>query len=166
MKKKDLIVGILIVAVLGVAIYLWGTRRRDLRVHEPTPTPSIQKEIEERFNVVLPEDAEKIQLKDTGGKDATAIATRTFSQGTFTVTVLADLPVPNKGEFYQGWIIKGEKGDKDYKVLTLGRLSVAKGGYIVEFKASQDYSGYERVVVSRESIADREIEETVLEGVF
>jgi hypothetical protein len=165
-KKRDLIVGILIIAVLGVVVYLWRTRRRDLRVPEPTPTPSVQEEIQERFNVVLPEDAQKVQLKDVEGKDATAIATRVFSEGTFILTVLADLPVPNEGEFYQGWITKGQKGDKDYKILTLGRLSVAKGGYIVEFKASQDYSDYERILISKESTADKEIEEIVLEGTF
>jgi len=166
MKTKDLIVGIVILAILGVVIYFWQTNKRELQVPEPTTNPLVQEEIEERFNVVLPEDAEKIQLNDAKGEDATAIATRSFTDENFTLTILASLPVPKEGSYYQGWIVRGEEGESDYAVLTLGRLSVAKGGYVLEFEASKDYSNYDKVVVSEELVPDKEIEEIVLEGSF
>lgn len=166
MRRRDLIVGIVIILVLAGAIYLWQTRKRDLRVPDVTPTPSAQQEIEERFNVVFPEDAEKIQLKDVEGKDATAVATRSVSEDSFSITILASLPTPEQGKYYQGWIIKGQEGDEDYSVLTLGRLSVAKGGYLLNFETTQDYSDYERIVVSKETVADNQIENVVLEGNF
>lgn len=166
MRKKDLIVGIVVIAVVVGIVYFWRTRGKDLKVPETTPSPSAQEQIEERFNVVLPEGAEKIQLKDVEGKDAIAIATRSFSEGAFSLTILADLPVPEEGTYYQGWIIKGEEGYEDYAVLTLGRLSVAKGGYILDFEAAKDYSNYEKVVVSKETLADDMIEDTILEGSF
>jgi hypothetical protein len=166
MRRRDLIVGIVIILVLAGAVYLWQTRRQDLQVPDLTPTPSAQQEIEERFNVVIPEDAEKVQLRDTRGQDATAIATRSTADDTFRVTVLASLETPAGGGFYQGWIIRGEEGDENYSVLSLGRLSVAKGGFVVDFESSQDYSDYQKIVVTQEVVADNEMEEVVLEGNF
>jgi hypothetical protein len=165
-RRKNIVVGILIVVVLGVVVYFWRTKGRNLQVPEQKSAPEAEQEIEERFNVVLPEDAEKIQLKDKAGKDKVAIATRKYMDNTFSMTLLADLPTPEDGKYYQGWIVRGDEGENNYSIFSLGRLNVAKGGFVVDFSSSKDYTNYNKVVVSLESTPDSQIEEIVLEGSF
>lgn len=165
MKLRDVIVGVIIVAILGGAIYFWQTRGKALRVPEDTPAPSAEGELEESFDVTLPEDAEKIELKSAVDEDIAGIASRLVTEDSLSMTILADLPDPSEGSYYQAWLV-GNVGGEDYESLSIGRLSVAKGGYILNFEAQGDYSNYEKVVVSREEIPDKDMEEIVLEGTF
>ena len=45
-------------------------------------------------------------------------------------------------------------------------MRLAKGGYILEFSSTTDYSDHQQVVITHELVADATPEDHVLEGSF
>jgi len=76
------------------------------------------------------------------------------------LTILAGLPDPKTGYFYQGWIVNGTT------YLSLGKLRVAKGGYLVDFRSTTNYSNIKNVVVTLEKVFNNTPETRILEGSF
>lgn len=160
MNRRDIVIGFVILAILAGFIY-WRQRTTEEEELQIPQTLSVEDKIEERFNLEIPEDVDKAELRDIAGGDASGIATRKFESGRFIYTVLADLPDPEKGKFYQGWLLKGDEA-----LVSTGRMSVAKGGWILEFESSTDYMNYNKVVVTEEEISDITPERHILEGEF
>jgi len=156
-KARDIVIGLVILAVLAGAIYFIRRPRQRL---EELPTPSTEEKIKESFNLEIPEDVDKAQLKDVSGGSGSGMATRSFEGGKFKHMVLADLPDPAAGTFYQGWLVK------DGDLFSTGKMRIAKGGWILEFESSVDYSDYNQVVVTQESVDDETPETHILEGEF
>lgn len=94
--------------------------------------------------MTIPEDAEKIELKNVSGGEGIGIATRS--------EILADLPPPGKGESYQVHLSNGSK------TILLGAMRLAKGGFMIEYDSSK-YPGYNQVIISKGSVR-------ILEGSF
>lgn len=163
MNRRDIIIGA-IVLVLIVGLVLWVRGRTPKQTS--TPTPSSQEQIEKSFNLTLPEDVEKADLKDVSGGDGSGIATRKYEEGTFTHMVLADLPDQAAGTFYEGWLVRGKMGDANFSFISTGAMSVAKGGYLLEFESKTDYSDYTGVVITLEKVNDKTPETHILEGSF
>ncbi len=160
MNRRDIVIGLAVLAVLGAFVY-FRQRRVDEEDQLKVPqTLSIEDRLEDAFNMEVPEDVEKAELKDVSGGDGSGLATRKYEAGRFTHTVLADLPEPAAGSFYEGWLVS------DSDVISTGRLRVAKGGYLLEFTSTTDYSDYNEVVVTQEKKADQLPETHVLEGNF
>ena len=158
-RKKDVIVGLILIAFLLGGFYLYKTLKNPKAL--PTPTPSANMtEIQGLFNYVIPEDLESIELKDVSGSNARGLATRKFEDGLYSHTVLADLPDPETGEFYEGWLTM------DTKFISTGKLTVAKGGFLLEFSSTTDYSEYDGVVITKEKLNDGTPEMHILEGSF
>lgn len=164
MNRRNLIIGILILAALALFLYFRKGKNPQPLTETPNPTPT-SSSIENNFKTTIPTSAEKIILSDETGGNATGLAARDFSDDKFTLTVLADLPQPSSGTFYQAWIVKGTDLAGSSK-LSLGRLSEEKGGYVVNFTVNKDYSDYNLVVVSEETQADSTIEKPILQGSF
>lgn len=165
MQRRDIVVGLVILAALAGFIYFRGRQPAPEELQVPE-TLSVEKKLEEAFKIEIPEGIEKIELKDVTGGDATGLATRKFEAGSFTHTVLADLPDPEPGTFYEGWLVRGEVTDVDFHLISTGKMRVAKGGYLLEFESSTDYSDYKQVVITLEKVADNNPEEHVLEDSF
>jgi hypothetical protein len=166
MNRRDIVIGVVILAILAGVVY-W--RQRQAPEEEVTQTPetlSVEDALENKFNVQIPEDVDKAELTDVTGGNASAIATRKYEDGTFTFSVLADLPDPESGKFYEAWLVKGEEGDEDYDILPAGKLSVAKGGWTLTYTSKTDYSDHNRVLVSEEEVNDGVPETHILEGSF
>lgn len=144
MKARDIIIGAIVLGLLvGGALWVRKTRldRQALKV----TTPSVEEKISDTFNgLIVPEGVEKAELKDISGSGGFGIATRT--------EVLADLPDLSAGSFYQAWL------EKDDQKVLLGKMRIAKGGYMIEYDSSK-YPGYNKVVVSLG-------EKKILEGSF
>ena len=164
MNRRDIVIGILILALLGGVIY-WRQRSQpdDMRVPE---TLSIEEELEQRFGTEIPDDVEKAELGDVTGGASTGIATRKLENGVFSHSVLADLPDPAGGRFYEGWLVRGEEGDENFAVISTGRMRIAKGGWVLDFQSDSDLSDYSNVVITLEEVADATPEVHILEGSF
>lgn len=157
MKRNDIVIGIVILALLAGAIYFF---RKPQQTVEDLNLPSTEEKIEESFRLEIPDDLPKAELKDVSGGNGSAIATRDFSNNLFTHMVLADLPDAPEGSSYQAWLVKGET------YMPTGLLRYAKGGYLLEFTSATDYSDYDKVMVTLEKVIDSTPETTVLEGSF
>lgn len=131
--KRILVAFIVVVAVVAGVLFIKNRAKITPKV-SPTATPNIQQQIESKFKgLVIPTDAEKIELKDVSGGSGMGLATRN--------EILADLPTLPNGQFYQGWL------EKDGKTVLLGTLELAKGGWILNYNSSV-YPGYNKVVVT------------------
>lgn len=158
MKARDVVIGFVVLVVL-VAGGLYIKNARKAKISPPTPTPSFQ-EVENKFpGLKVPENADRINLNSVAGEVGMGEAARTFENGKFSLTVMADLPAPKVG-FYQGWIVK------DGAYFSLGKMVSSKGGYIVEFSSVKDYSDYKKVVVTEEKVFDSTPETHILEGSY
>jgi len=62
--------------------------------------------------------------------------------------------------------VRGRQGDENFAYISTGRLTLAKGGYMLEFESSRDYSEYSEVVVTLEAVDDKKPEKHILEGSF
>ena len=157
-KTRDVVVGIIIIAVVVTA----GLLYKNLKSPKALPTPSssgTKEELQEMFNYQVPDDVDSVELSDVTGGSAKAIATRKYENGLYTHAVLADLPDLDSG-FYEGWLVMEDK------FISTGKLRIAKGGYLLEFSSSTDYSFYNKVVITKELINDQTPETHILEGSF
>ena len=167
MKSKDIIIGLVVLAGLALIVVVVKNYTTRKVVSTPTPTTSqTQENIERTFNLDIPEDYEKAELKDVSKGEGSAIATRKLEDGVFKHMVLADLPDPEAGTFYEGWLVRGKSGDSNFAFISTGKLRIAKGGYLLEFESKTDYSDYKGVVITLEKVDDKKPEIHILEGSF
>ena len=166
MNKRDIVVGGVILVLLAGVVF-W--RQRIASRGEETKVPetlSVEDAIEDKFNLQIPEDVDKAELKDTSGGTASAIATRKFENNKFELSILADMPDPSTGKFYQAWLTKGERDSEEFSQVSLGRLILAKGGWMLNYSGDKDYSDHAKVIVSSEGVSDATPEQIILEGSF
>jgi len=164
MNKRDIVIGLVILALV-VGIIFWSKKPRITSIETPTPTPEAK--IEEKFNYEIPEDVNKIDLVDVSGGGSRGIATRVYKDGRFEHVILADLPDPQAGYFYQGWLAtKGKEGKVGFSYVKTGKLRMAKGGYLLEFESKNDYTSFSQVWVTLEKVDDTKPEKHILEGSF
>ncbi len=160
MNRRDIAIGLIVLALVLVGAYFLIRSRREKPQVVTTPQPKIEEKLEETFRLNIPEDVDKAELVDVTGGGASGIATRKFENGVFTHTVLADLPDPTAGTFYEGWLVK------NLSFFSTGKMRIAKGGYLLEFTSSVDYSDYNKVVITLEKVDDKKPEVHILEGSF
>lgn len=140
-------VAILIVLVVVVILFLvlFPKFNKKPVVILPNATPGVEDQLKKKLNgLVIPDDAEKIDLRNTSGGEGMGIATKT--------EVIADLPDLSSGQVYQVLLGNGAK------TVLLGNMRQAKGGYILEYNLSK-YPGYNQITVVRGL-------EHILEGTF
>lgn len=150
-NRKDVITGFLIIFVL-IASYFIYKKVKTPKVL-PTSTPvsvEYRQDFEDSFRIDLPEDENIIELKDVSGGDSRGVATKS--------EILVDANDPENGYFYQGW------ADIDGKLTSLGILTTAKGGWLLDFNSSLE--GASRIIVSLETKLDDALEKKILEGSF
>lgn len=150
--KRDVITGLLIVIIIVAGVFFYKKLKTPKPLATNTPVSiSFKKELESQFKYQIPEGVESIELKDVRGGTGRAIATKG--------EILADIEDPTTGAFYQGWL------EKDGSLVSLGKMQMAKGGWLLEYDSSK-FPEYKKVVVSLEKTYDSKMEEKVLEGSF
>lgn len=163
--KRETIIGAVIVILIFVGVYYFFARyQREEEINPPAEKIPVSEELEEGFEtgmgIEIPEGVDKAALKDVTGGAGMGMATRKFEEGVFEHTVMAALPEPGAGKFYQGWLVR------DGEVLSTGKLSEIKGGWYLEYSANKDYSDYNQVVITLEERIDNQPETHILEGNF
>src|SRR4030042_4486336 len=102
MDKKSIVLGLIIFVALAGGTILYRNSKTSKPV--PTPTPSVSEKITNNFKYQIPDDVEKMELKDVSGGNGSGLVTRKYEGGRFTLVVLADLVEPPAGSFYSGWL--------------------------------------------------------------
>lgn len=109
------------------------------------PAITVDKNLEDTFpGLVIPDDSERIELKNVSGEEGMGIATKS--------EILADLPDLEVGKTYQVLLSNGQK------TVVLGNLKKAKGGFLLEYDLSK-YPNYNQILVVKGA-------KHVLEGSF
>lgn len=163
--KRNVVIGLIALAIF-VAIIYWYQKNKKASELLPAAQPTYEQSFEDKFNIQIPEDVDKAELKDVSGGNGSGLATKQYENGRFTHNVLADLPDPAAGYFYEGWLVNGNEGDLSPVYVKTGKMSLVKGGYLLEFESSKDYSGYAGVVISLEKVFGSKPDKPILEGSF
>ena len=153
-------IGIVVLIGIAAVVFFIQNRQPEVAPIDATPTPSLeerQQEMEDRFRVDIPDDVDKANLEGNGGS---GIATRDGQEVGSSVTVLADLPDPESGKFYQAWL------RKDGELESLGVMSVVKGGYLLDSSLRESGVSYNDVVITLETTLDDNPETIILQGSF
>jgi len=167
MKKNDvLVVAIVAFSLAALTYYYFFYQKQSepqLRVSDVGPRElSVEDSIEERFRLEIPEDIEKTELHNRSNESVKGIATREFEEGKFFLTILANIP---EGDYHAA-LIRGNEGEEIFDIMPIGKLRVAKGGYLIEFQSNTDLSEYNHVVVSEDPITTTIPSELVFDGSF
>jgi hypothetical protein len=161
MKARDIVIAVIILGIIGFILYNISNTDNTPQLEATPTTDELVQDIEGRFNREIPEDVERVQLEGTvEGVSVSALAIRDYSDGQYTASVLADLEAPEAGKTYHAWINMGDA------YVRLGSLQQAKGGWLIDYESTTDYSEYDRVVVSEETTPGTEPQDIVLDGSF
>ena len=134
-KRVVIVFVVLAIIIAGALLVSQKIKNNRTSISFPEATPTVEQQIEEKFKgLIIPDDAEKVELKNVSGEEGMGMATRN--------EILADLPDLQKGENYQVLLGNG------IKTVLLGSMRQAKGGYLLEYDSSK-YPGYNQIVVVR-----------------
>lgn len=161
MQRRDIVIGLLILIAVSLVVY-FISRPKQPSLDEANLNPTVEEQLEQKFGREIPDDANKVELKDVSGGDSSGIVVKDFSDGNYAISVLADVPDTKTGEFYQAWVTKSADGSEEYKLL--GKLTVAKGGFVLDYETSSDLTNYEKLLITLEKINDSTPEKSILEG--
>lgn len=150
-------------ALAAVYFYFYDDKPSDLGTET---VESVIERFDDSFTIEISEDADKISLKDVAGGTSSGVATRLLEDGRFSHYAIADLPEPEGGNFYEGWLVRGKPGDANFKFISTGKMINVKGGYTLNFESNTDYTEFGQVVITLETIMDSTPEKHILEGNF
>lgn len=166
MKTRDVAIGFIVLIALIAGVLVIKNSQKGKTATLPSPTPNFGV-VENKFpSLKVPANADRASLNDISGDGGMGEAFRTFQNGQFSLTVMANLPDPKSGTYYQAWMVRGNPGDVNFSYASLGRLGIAKGGYLVDFISSKDYSDYKAIVVSVQTTTSVTPQTHLLEGSF
>lgn len=149
---SNVVIGFVIIILIVAGAFYYRKTLRDKKVSAPTPVSiEFKKDFADSFKIDIPSDVNTIELKDVSGGDSRGIATNR--------EILIDANDPEKGFYYEAWL---ESSDK---LVSLGKLQIAKGGWILSYDNSKNLDST-KVVISLEKINDNKIEKRILEGSF
>jgi hypothetical protein len=163
-KRREILTGIAIFIIFFLVAVFLIRRHQDavITVESPLPTSVslYQQQLQNNFGITVPDNAKKADLKDVSGANQMGLATLENQNGKFVYTVIANLEDPTPGYFYQAWIVNGKDN------VSLGQLSVEKGGWITNFTSSKDLSDHKTIWITLERANDNIPEMHILEGSF
>ena len=161
---KSLLILILI-AVLIIVIFVFTGRKESeegvMPETQKTASPLVEKSPAKAMGTIRKQG----ELKDVSGRDGSGMAQVIFEEGKFTHSVIALIPDPPSGQFYEGWLVKKE-GGQVVNFFSTGKMTKEGGAYILNFEDKKDYPEHNDVVITLEKIDDKKPEKHILEGVL
>ena len=171
-KQQWLSMAAVVLVIVGLGVFLY---RQSRNTPDEQPQANAEEQIAEQkaqevldnMRVTLPDNAERATLRDVSEEiEGAGLATRVEEGDQLMLSTLVSLPEPEAGVFYEAYLTKSEATEQD-EPMYLGKLIQAKGGWRVEQEATKEaLVGYDRVMVTREKVDDKQPEETILEGNF
>lgn len=160
MNKNGILAFIGVVAIGGVAFgaYLVATKDQPApaRVEPIAATPSASPSPSAGPGERL------AQLKPQGNVAGDGTAVRSLSGGRFVVKVSALLPEPPVGRFYEAYLQRANPTAR----FSIGKLKKDGNDWTVTLDQTRDASAYTNVIVTLESVDDKQPEQTILTGSF
>jgi len=153
---------VLIIIITAAALFLsqnknGGQEPQSSSDESEVPQPSAQSG----------QTVETTELTAVGGYAGGGTANRDYNGKTFVHLVVAQLPDPTSGKFYEGWLVKKQP---TLTFISTGKLEKEGGDdFVLLFTNETDYSNYSDVVIAEETESlglDGKVETHVLEGSF
>jgi len=169
-RPKAKIPWTLAIIVAGVLIFvvgfIWFRGDKPVEEVEAEPSTEIVELQPENIPSVSIGEPEQIDLVDVTGGGSTGISTRVIDSGVFRHTIKANLPDPEEGYFYEGWLVS----KSPFRFFSTGNMvTISTGEYVLEWfgEFGESYSNYTDVVITIEpNDGDPSPADHVLEGSF
>ena len=169
-KSRNILVGIVLVIIVALIALFLIRRRPAINAPTfsplPTSTSSFQQNLENNFGITIPSSALKADLRDVTGGSQMGLLTLDKEGTQNSYTLLANLDDPQPGSFYQAWLVRGRLGDSNFSTVSLGKLSLAKGGWLITLTTPTDFSDHKTIWLTQEKVFDTTPETHILEGSF
>lgn len=164
-NQRNILIGIAVIIIIILLVIFLVRRRQQsplITVNSPLPTPttSFEDNLQNNFGITVPTNATRADLKDVTGKNQMGLLTIDKENGQSKYTVIANLEEPAGGSFYQAWLVNGTNR------ISLGKLSVAKAGWMVNYDTATDLSSYKTIWITLEKVNDANPETHILEGML
>ena len=157
--KKLLILIILVI----IGYYFWNNANTPKT--SPINTPATQSMTEEeKMKTEMLESSLSAELLAVGLFTGSGTATTTWNGSTFTNSVMATLPSPPEGKFYEGWLVRNSP---ELTFISTGKLELEGDQYVLKYTSETNYPNHIDIVVTLETSADgldNKPEAHVLEG--
>lgn len=151
---KTLFIVILIFVLVVIVFVLFNREGREAIAPVITETPIPE---------ITGTKSKQGELKDVSGGQSSGMAQTLFENGKFTHSVIALMPDPAAGKFYEGWLVKKENGQV-VNFFSTGKMTKEGGAYILNFEDAKDYPEHNDVVITLEEVDDKQPEKHILEG--
>lgn len=165
-KQQWLSIAAVVLVIGGLGFFLYRRSRQEsvepTALGEGVAIEEKASELLNKMNFEVPEGADRANLGDVSGGDGTGVATESYEEGRFTHSMIAALPDPEAGMFYEGWLVREDPFDLVYT----GKFEMAKGGWMLDYTSEVDLSDHNQVVVTLEAVDDQKPEKHILEGKF
>lgn len=160
MKNRNILIVFLVVLV-GVLLYMQlgskSTMMQESEIEEESfMSEDGQADIKENGNTLV------AQLEDVSGGESSGMGYILREDGRLTHLVEANLPDPEEGYSYEGWLVSREDG---LQFFSTGVMNKVEGKYVLNYSSQVPYEGYNEVVITLESVIDETPEEHIIEGV-
>lgn len=166
-KQNWLAIAAVVLVVAGLGVFLYRQSQQQSpeaeAVSEEEEATQRADDLLESMDVTIPEDAERVNLRDVSGGEGAGVATRREEEsGEVTQSLLVALPEPESGSFYEAYLTS----ESNEEPLYLGKLRSVKGGWMLDYSLSESDAGYTTIQVTHEQTDDRQPEEVIMEGAF
>ena len=150
---------IILIVILVVVVFVFFNREGREAVapgitQAPTPTATPE---------VMGQIRKQGELKDVSGGSGSGMAQILYENEKFTHSVIALIPDPAVGKFYEGWLVKRE-GGKVINFFSTGKMTKEGGAYILNFEDTKDYPEHNSVIITLEAVDDKKPEKHILDG--
>ena len=152
---------VIVLVLLGSWLWQRGSNPSEEPTQEEIQLESRVNKFLETSGVDLPAGIERANLSGPNDDNATGVATKREVNDDTEYTILAAIPDISAG-WYEGWLTDQDGSNP----VSLGRLRISKGGYILEKVSPSVWQDKLGVIVTQEQVIDKQPEEIVLEGSF
>ncbi|CAN5655011.1 hypothetical protein BH23PAT1_BH23PAT1_4200 [soil metagenome] len=132
-------------------------------VNEPTQEEK-NEEVEDFISLLLSNPiTASTNLSAVDGSGSKGTAYRLYEDNTLKHVVVADMPDPESGSVYEGWLVQASP----LKFFSTGVMEKNdQGKWVLEFTSKTEYPNHLKVVITEETIVDEIPEKHILEGDF
>ena len=173
---------LIVVVVVAVALLIGGFVAYTNNQQAPTTFPEVEKSVdmsegenmmvedgsevmmdeETKVDIMTDPDSLTAVLADVSGGNSSGTGYVLRKDGKLTHMVVADLPDPEEGTVYEGWLVNKTP---TLKFFSTGVLEQGDDGkYSVSYMSDNLYEGYNFVVITLETVVDETPEDHIIEG--
>jgi hypothetical protein len=180
MNRQLLIILVIIFVITGVGVFFISQSNPTTTTvsMQPTTVPSFVTDPEPAYDQMLDRrnryadmyssnpDTITITLQGVDGHSGTGIAYSLMNNGEYFHMVEATLPDPQPDTTYEGWLVNSKTGS----FISTGVLQkTGEGTYMLHYQEEledNDYAGFDKIVITLETIIDENPEVHVLTGMI